>query len=106
MAGTPRQVSTVAEEQLVRICRESVTNVLLHAEARRIEVALQYESDSILLRVSDDGRGFDANRPTDDAGGHLGLVSMKERAESVGGSVDILSGEEGGTEVRAYVPVP
>ena len=106
VAGTPRQVSTVAEEQLVRICRESVTNVLLHAEARRIEVALQYESDSILLRVSDDGRGFDANRPADDAGGHLGLVSMKERAESVGGSVDILSGEEGGTEVRAYVPVP
>ena len=106
VAGTPQRVSTVAEEQLVRICREAVTNVLLHAEARRIEVALQYESDSILLRVSDDGRGFDANRPADDAGGHLRLVSMKERAESVGGGVDVVSSPESGTEVRTYVPVP
>ena len=106
VAGTPRQVSTVAEEQLVRICREAVTNVLLHAEARRIVVALRYESDSILLRVSDDGRGFDANRSADDAGGHLGLVSMKERAESVGGGVDVVSSPDGGTEVRTYVPVP
>ncbi|MCE2542562.1 MAG: hypothetical protein J4F30_03850 [Acidobacteria bacterium] len=106
VAGAPLQVSTVAEEQLVRICREAVTNVLLHAEARRIEVALQYESDSILLRVSDDGHGFDAGRQTDDADGHLGLVSMKERAESVGGGVEIVSNREGGTEVRAYMPVP
>lgn len=106
VAGTPCQVSTVAEEHLVRICREAVTNVLRHAEARRLEVALQYESDSILLRVHDDGRGFDASRPIDDAGGHLGLVSMKERAESVGGGVDIVSSREAGTEVRVRLPVP
>ena len=106
VTGTPRHVSTVAEEQLVRISREAVTNVLRHADARHIGVALQYESDSIVLRVSDDGRGFDASRPADDAGGHLGLVSMKERAESVGGGVDVVSSPEGGTEVRAYVPVP
>ena len=106
VGGTPRQAPTVAEEQLVRICREAVTNVLRHAQASQVEVALQYEREAILLRVSDDGRGFDASRPGADAEGHLGLVSMKERAESVGGGVDVVSSREGGTEVRAYVPAP
>lgn len=103
--GAPRQVSTVAEEQLIRICREAVTNVLHHAEASRVEVALQYDGNDILLRVADDGAGFDASRPADDAGGHLGLVSMRERAESVGGGVDVTSNPETGTEVRVRLPL-
>ena len=103
--GAPRQVSTVAEEHLVRICREAVTNAVQHAEASSVQVALHYDGNAILLRVADDGGGFDASRPADDAGGHLGLVSMRERAESVGGSVDIVSGAETGTEVRVRLPV-
>ena len=105
VAGAPRQVSTVAEEQLIRICREAVTNVLHHAQASRVEVALQYDGNAILLRVTDDGAGFDASRPADDAGGHLGLVSMQERAESVGGSVDVTSSPETGTEVQVRLPL-
>ena len=106
VAGAPRQVSTVAEEQLVRICREAVTNVLHHAAASRVEVALQYDGSAVLLRVADDGAGFDASRPADDAGGHLGLIGMRERAESAGGSVDVLSNPETGTEVRVRLPLP
>lgn len=105
VTGAPRQVSTVAEEQLVRICREAVTNVLHHAEASRVEVALQYEHDAVLLCVSDDGRGFDASHPADGAGGHLGLVSMRERAEAAGGSLDVVSRRERGAEVRARLPL-
>ena len=105
VAGAPQQVSTVAEEQLVRICREAVTNALQHAAAGRVEVALQYDGDAILLHVADDGSGFDASRPADDAGGHLGLVSMRERAESVGGRVEVTSSAETGTEVRVRLPV-
>ena len=103
--GAPQQVSTVAEEQLVRICREAVANVLHHAEASNVEVALQYDGNAVLLRVADDGVGFDASRPADDAGGHLGLVSMQERAESVGGSVDVTSSPETGTAVQVRLPL-
>ena len=105
VAGTPQQVSTVAEEQLVRICREAVTNSLQHAAAERVEVGLQYDGDAVLLRIADDGCGFDASPAAGEAGGHLGLVSMRERAESVGGCLSVVSSPRRGTEVEVRLPL-
>ena len=105
ITGNSSPCPTVAEEQLVKIFREAITNVLRHAEARKVRVALRYDNNSILLRVSDDGRGFDADSPLDDMSEHLGLTSMKERAEGVGGELAVSSSPGGGTEVRVVVPI-
>ena len=105
VSGNSRPCPTVAEEQLVKICREAITNVLRHAEARQVRVTLRYDNSSILLRVSDDGRGFDADSPLDNISKHLGLTSMKERAEGVGGEFAVSSSPGGGTEVRVVVPM-
>ena len=90
----------------MRICREAVANVLHHAEASRVEVALQYDGDAILLRVTDDGGGFGRQpargrrgRPPG-SGEHGGSAPNRS-----GGGVEVTSGAETGTEVRVRLPV-
>jgi len=91
------------ETALFRIIQEALTNVARHAQARRVEVAMSYDRDGVTLRVADDGRGFDpqATRP----GTHLGLWSMRERVEQLGGRFEIESAPGRGTTVRATIPL-
>src|SRR5690606_10143257 len=88
-----------------RIAQEALTNIARHAGASRAEVEVEFEDDAedarLLLRVSDDGRGFDASLP-----GGLGLVTMRERATQLGGSVTITARPGGGTALRAVPPTP
>lgn len=88
-----------------RIAQEALTNIARHAGATRAEVEVEFEDDAegarLLLRVSDDGRGFDASLP-----GGLGLVTMRERATQLGGSVTITARPGGGTVLRAVLPMP
>ena len=89
------------EEALYRIVQEALTNVRRHAEARLVEVHLEIRSDRARLRVRDDGRGFDLGRLEDGEGPRrLGVRGMRERAESVGGTLEVSSTEGGGTEVN------
>lgn len=89
------------EEALYRIVQEALTNVRRHAEARLVEVHLELRSDRARLRVRDDGRGFDTGQMEDGAGPRrLGVRGMRERAESVGGTLEVTSTEGGGTEVN------
>ena len=89
-------------EALVRIVREAVSNAGRHSGGSRVEVRLR-RRDGVLLCVEDDGSGFDtdaiAHRP-----GHLGLASMRERAEACGGSFSIRSVKARGTKVEVWVP--
>ena len=88
---------------LYRVVQEALMNVRKHADATRVEVALASDADGISVTVVDDGKGFDASmsgRP-----GHLGLASMRERAELAGGRFGIESVSDGGTTVRAWVPI-
>jgi signal transduction histidine kinase len=90
-----------AREALVRIVQEAITNATRHGGAETVTVSLA-DGDGILLRVKDDGRGFDAHegpRP-----GGFGLVSMRERAESLGGRFRIAVTASGGTEVEVRLP--
>lgn len=83
-----------------RILQEAVTNVLRHAEARSVHVALRRNNDETVLTVRDDGVGFDRS-----ATGHLyGLMIMEERAEGVGGRVTVSSRIGEGTEVVVRLP--
>lgn len=86
-----------------RIFQEALTNVLRHARATRVEVALKREAAWLVLTVSDDGRGMTAEELSGSR--TLGLLGMRERANLVGGELDI-RGEEGrGTTVTVRIPV-
>ncbi len=88
------------ENVVYRISDEALTNVARHADATRANVALRRKSGKIKLAVSDNGRGFDpALAPPD---GHVGIKGMHERAEMVGGSLEITSNTDG-TTVRFEV---
>jgi signal transduction histidine kinase len=89
---------------LFRIAQEALTNVRKHANARRVEVALEGREGGYLLRVRDDGQGFRVTPGVADAPGHLGLGSMRERAEMAGGWLRVDARLGLGTTVEAWVP--
>ncbi len=91
------------EDALFRIVQEAVSNVVRHADATTVAVTLDETDGVVTVTVRDDGVGFDpAARSV--RGRHLGLTSMKERAQSLGGSVTITSRAGEGTTVLAEVP--
>jgi signal transduction histidine kinase len=87
------------QEQLLRIVREAVTNAVRHGEAKHVRVSFT-NGDGFLLRVEDDGSGFD---PTDLDGSGFGLVTMRERARALGGQL-ALSSSSAGTQVEVSIP--
>jgi two-component system sensor histidine kinase UhpB len=97
-ASLPKLAAEV-ELAVYRIAQESLTNVARHAQASKVAIALQPGHDSVVLRVSDDGRGF-VGAPVE----HGGLRSMRERALLVGGALAIKKAPAGGVEVRVEVP--
>ena len=96
---TCRDTSTA----LFRIFQEILTNVARHAQASRVRVRLREESDRYVMVVSDNGRGFStatASKPNS-----FGILGMGERAEALGGKVEIASGLAQGTTVTVCLPV-
>ncbi len=89
-----------AELVIYRVAQESLTNVARHAQASRVLLSLRRGDDGVVLRVIDDGQGFDPS--THAEGG--GLRGIRERALIVGGVVAIKPGPAGGVEVRLAVP--
>ena len=90
---------------LFRIAQEAVVNAGRHAEAKAVSISLRTVGSRVELRVADDGHGFDENAPL--AGGepgHLGLASMRERAELMDGTLEIESSERG-TRVLVLAPL-
>ena len=88
-----------SELAVYRIAQESLTNVARHAHATRVVISLEGGTDSVVLRVTDDGRGFDGV-PEE----HGGLRSMRERALLIDGALAIKPAPDGGVEVRLEVP--
>ncbi|MFH8751241.1 GAF domain-containing sensor histidine kinase [Streptomyces rimosus] len=98
-----RALPASQEEALLRVAQEALHNALRHARAGRVEVTLVRRGQGALLRVADDGRGFDT-RAVRRAGRHLGLVSMRDRASGVGGRLTVESEPGKGTAVEMEVP--
>ena len=86
---------------LYRIAAEALTNVARHAAATRAVVRLEVVGEAVVLRITDDGRGVDPAG----AGPALGLASMRQRAERLGGAVQVERGAAGGTVVTARLPL-
>ena len=94
-----------AEAQAFRIVQESLTHVRKHAGARRAALEIGVEGGSLLIRVSDDGRGLAADDGASPDWPRYGLQAMRERAAAIGGSIDWTSHPGSGVTVRIAVPL-
>ncbi|HEV2108955.1 MAG TPA: GAF domain-containing sensor histidine kinase [Thermomicrobiales bacterium] len=104
--GEERRLDTETELAAFRIAQESMTNALKYARATRVDLELSFVDDGIGIRVRDDGTGFDpaAREPKRQDRDRHGLHGMRERAEMVGGMLDILSAPGRGTTIQARLP--
>jgi len=96
LAALPAAVEVAA----LRIALEGLTNAARHSGASRARVSLAMEEDALVVTVTDDGGGI-----PDAASRGVGLTSMRERADELGGSLDVLAADGGGTTVVARLPV-
>lgn len=87
---------------LFRICQEALANVARHAHAKNADIHLWTTEDRVLLKIEDNGSGFDTNK-IDETLGH-GLSNMRRRVQKVGGEVEIISQSMKGTSITAWVP--
>jgi signal transduction histidine kinase len=99
VSGAKRELPAALDLSAFRIVQESVTNVLKHANASRVEVVIDYEDEGIALTISDNGSGPDERLST----GH-GLIGMRERVALFGGKMGTGSSPLGGFTVHARLP--
>jgi nitrate/nitrite-specific signal transduction histidine kinase len=105
MRGKPRVLVAQAWRELYSIAREGLFNAYRHAHARHVEIEIVYGPDAFSLFVRDDGAGIDAGvLAKGGKEGHWGLRSMRERAASLGGTVELRNRTSGGAEVALRIP--
>lgn len=103
--GTERELPEVAATVLFRVAQEALTNAAKHAGAEQLALTLAFEPEGgVLLRVLDDGRGFDAEAEQAHPQRGIGLRNMRERLASVDGVLEIQSRPGHGTQVEARIP--
>jgi|SRR5690606_34475207 len=90
------------EDHLFRILQESISNTLRHAKANKLEVLLIKRDDFVILRIVDDGIGFDVEQAK---AGSYGLQNMYERAVEIGGTMRTVSIKDKGTRIEVKVPI-
>jgi len=97
-------LSPALEHAVLRVTQEAIANSVKHSAAANVQVRLRGDDDEIVLRVTDDGRGFDLAEDADGAGGGLGLRVMRDRVAEHGGVLAIESARGHGTAVIATFP--
>jgi len=102
--GTPRPLRPVIRDEVYFIGHEALSNAFRHAHASEIEVELEFAASYLRVLIRDDGSGIDTQVLNSGREGHWGLSGMKERAESIGGKLRVLSRAVAGTEVELFVP--
>jgi signal transduction histidine kinase len=104
VTGAARRLPGPVEDAGFRIIQEGLNNVVKHARSERARVELGFETDWLRIAVIDAGVGFDPSAPG--RNGKLGMTSMQERAEAVGGHLQVTSAPGEGTRVEAELPIP
>jgi two-component system nitrate/nitrite sensor histidine kinase NarX len=105
-----QEVDTVAldasvEIQLVRIVQEALSNVRKHAGASHVQVVVEADDESVGVEIVDNGHGFDPLLPDRTGWPRLGLQTMRERAQAIGGGFEVVSAPGKGTRIAVHVPV-
>jgi len=103
--GELRPLSPRVEHHLLRIGTEAMINAVKHGRAPAVEVEVDFGPSEVLLRVKDNGAGFDPTGQLDKANGCFGLLGMRERAREVGGHIRIHSQPGHGTEIYVAAPL-
>lgn len=98
------------EQCVYRITQEALTNVVRHAQAHSVRVILQQTPDLLTLKIADDGRGFNLdadqhNNALNSTGAHFGLKGLRERAQMVGGNLNVDSNRNQGTTLQFTIAV-
>jgi signal transduction histidine kinase len=88
---------------MLRVAQEALHNALRHSGAAHVDVTLDRRGSGAVLRVTDDGSGFEP-KAVRRAGRHLGLVSMRDRTNGVGGTLTVESAPGKGTTIEMEVP--
>ena len=104
--GEFESLSPQVNSTLFRIAQEAINNIVRHSQATSTEISLIHRGDCVELDVIDDGQGFDPGKVREQAlqSQHFGILGMQERAELVGGSIQLSSSQESGTQVHIQVP--
>lgn len=95
-----------AQAQVFRVVQEALTNVRKHASAGRATITLDVDAASLVVAVDDDGRGFDADAPSSGDWPTFGLRAMRERALTLGATLEVAARPAGGTRLVLAVPLP
>jgi len=99
-AGTAVAMDQRLSQEVLRVAREALTNIVRHAQARSVRLGLMYEPEAVTLLVQDDGQGFDPTQPGD----RFGLRAISERVRVLGATVEVDSVTGWGTRIRARFP--
>ncbi|MBI2910311.1 MAG: HAMP domain-containing protein [Chloroflexi bacterium] len=102
VSGQERHLRSPLETALFRIVQEAVSNVIKHADARRVHLQLEFAPESVSVSIEDDGRGFHPET----VGQGFGLAGMRERASLVGGFLSLTSSPGRGTHITVTIPTP
>ncbi|WP_145859980.1 sensor histidine kinase [Pedobacter suwonensis] len=105
--GAPFRLPASQEIVLYRLCQEILNNIVKHSEAKNVEVLLSYSENSLNLRISDDGKGFDQLKATQDAAEResTGLLNIAGRAKLINAELQISSTPGYGTQVSVAIPL-
>jgi signal transduction histidine kinase len=105
--GNEIRLDASIELAFYRMAQEAMSNIIRHAQAKRVSLSISFESGIVRLRVTDDGTGFMLLKNTAEyaAAGHYGLLGLYERAELIGANLDIRTSPGKGTELTVSIPV-
>ncbi|MFN8531628.1 MAG: sensor histidine kinase [Anaerolineae bacterium] len=108
LVGSSQEIDPLQELAIFRTAQEAIRNAERHGEAKHISAALTYTPVSVTLEVCDDGAGFEVPHQLQElaAQGHYGLMGIRERVRHLGGTLNITSQWNHGTQLRASFPIP
>jgi signal transduction histidine kinase len=104
--GRVRPLPETVEENLLRIAQEALTNVIKHSGATLTEIDLDYGPKNVVLKVTDNGKGFALDDCAGPSEGHFGLLGIYERVKRLQGQITFSSAPASGTTVRVQIPIP
>ncbi len=103
--GAPRDLHPILRDEIYRIAGEAMRNAFKHSDARRIDLIISYGDRQLRVRVRDNGKGIDPEvLEKQERAGHYGLPGMRERAELIGGRLEVWSKLGSGTEIELTIP--